>query len=212
MSTPKLRIGQSNRLSYETQAYADRLAESTGPLGYRLNPQSRYNCGQCLSVFGPRTSLMGNSVSTTVGHPVATSQRLVDVESILSNRNVKTSKARRDQVNPINVLDMPQQNLGQCSEFLNPMSSRLMYPVANYRDVAMNRFYNLTKNPQVNIFYDFAVNTKLEAKDNFDPDIPQPWPDNVGPYPLPCDNQNNVIRIPYDAYCNQPGGRCNRKP
>jgi hypothetical protein len=202
MEPSKLNIGHSSRLGYDTCAYADRLEESVGPLGYRLDPNWQENCNQCLSTLGPRSSYMGQGVSSAVGHPIATSQKLVDVESVLTNRNVKTTKCRRDGVNPINVTKFGVKHMRICNDYLNPLSSRLTYPAANYRDMAVNRFYNLDRNPQVNVFYDFSVNTKLEAKDNFIVDEPNLWPDFSQPKSVA--GRNYSIRYPYDAICNQP--------
>jgi hypothetical protein len=145
---------------------------------------------------------MGQGVSTVSGSSIATSQRLVDVESVLSNRNLKTTKCRKDQVNPINVTKYGVKHLRVCNDYLNPLSSRLTYPAANYRDLAVNRFYNLDRNPQVNIFYDFAVNTKLEAKDNFVVDVPTIWSDHSAPRTL--QGTNNQPRYVNNAICNQP--------
>ncbi len=103
MEPSRLNIGHSSRLGYDSCAYSDRLTESVGPLGYRLEPSWQENCNQCLSTLGPRSSYMGQGVSTAAGPSIATSQKLVDVESVLSNRNLKTTKCRKDQVNPINV-------------------------------------------------------------------------------------------------------------
>lgn len=165
-----MNIGHSSRLPYDDCAYEDRLLESTSPLLYDLNPNRIYSCSQCISPLGPRTQLMGNEVSTAIGHPVATAQYLTDVESILTNRNVPTSKCRNGEVNPINVNTKYQlQHLNTCGNYLDPMSSRLSFPVYNYREMSVNRFYNLPQNPQNigTIFWDDATNTKLEAKDNF---------------------------------------------
>jgi hypothetical protein len=203
MEPSKLNIGHSSRLGYDSCAYSDRLVESVGPLGYRLDPNWQENCNQCLSTLGPRSSYMGQGVSTSVGHPIATSQKLVDVESVLSNRNVKTTKCKRDGVNPINVTKFGVKHMRVCNDYLNPLSSRLTYPAANYRDMAVNRFYNLDRNPQLNIFYDWSVNTKLEAKDNFVVDVPHVWSDLSGPNPIP--GQNKPIKYPFDAFCHQPG-------
>lgn len=163
-----MNIGHSSRLIYDNCAYEDRLQESTSPLLYKLNPNQIYNCDSCLSTLGPRTSQnVGIGVSTSVGFPVATSQALVDVESILSNRNVPLNKCKSGEVNPIDVTKFPLVNARICNETLNPLSSRLSFPAYNYRDVAIDRFYNLPKNPQINIYWDTATNTKLESKDNF---------------------------------------------
>ncbi len=202
MEPSKLNIGHSSRLGYDSCAYADKLEVSVGPLGYRLDPNWQENCNQCLSTLGPRSSYMGQGVSSTVGFPIATSQKLVDVESVLTNRNVKTSKCKRDSVNPINVTKFGVKHSRICNDQLNPLSSRLTYPAANYRDLAINRFYNLDRNPQANVFYDFSVNTKLEAKDNFVVELPKLWNDFSSPKSIP--GINSSVKYPYDAMCNQP--------
>lgn len=169
----EVNFGHSSRLGYDTVAYADRLQESTDPLSYRLDYNKIHNEKQCLSVFGPRSSYMGSGVSTTVGHRVAPSQDLVDVESILTNRNVHLSKAKAGQVNPIDVTKFELQHARICDDTLNMASTRLTDPSKNYRGIAVNRFYDLPKNPQANIFYSFARNTTLEAKDNHRPNLPR---------------------------------------
>lgn len=202
MEPSKLNIGHSSRLGYDTCAYADRLTESVGPLGYRLDPNWQENCNQCLSTLGPRSSYMGQGVSTTVGNPIATSQKLVDIESVLTNRNVKTTKCKRDTVNPIDVTKFGVKHMRLCNDYLDPLSSRLTYPAANYRDMAVNRFYNLDRNPQTNIFYDFSINTKLESKDNFITSIPKFWIDASQPQTIA--GKNKLSKYSNDAICNQP--------
>jgi hypothetical protein len=39
--------------------------------------------------------------------------------------------------------------------------------------MSIDRFYDLPKNPQSVIFYDFAVNTRLEASDNLIQNVPE---------------------------------------
>jgi hypothetical protein len=160
--------GYSSRLIYDECAYIDRTKERTDPLLYRLNTNQIHSCDQCLSTLGPRPGYMGQGVSTTIGHPVATAQYLTDVESILSNRNVPTSKCKNGEMNPIDVTKFGVKHLRTCNSYLDPMSSRLTYPPFNIREAPINRFYNLPQNPQEPIFYDFASNTRLESKDNFE--------------------------------------------
>lgn len=159
--------GYSSKLIYDECAYQDRTQERTDPLLYRLNPHQMHNCDQCLSTLGPRSGFMGQGVSTTIGHPVATAQYLTDVESILSNRNVPKSKCKNGELNPVDVTKFGVKHLRTCTGFLDPMSSHLTYPPFNIREAPIDRFYDLPQNPQEPIFYDFAVNTKLESKDNF---------------------------------------------
>lgn len=162
-------FGHSSKLIYDECAYQDKLQERTDPLLYRISPHQIHSCDQCLSTLGPRASYMGNEVSTVADHPVATAQYLTDVESILTNRNLPRSKCKNGEMNPINVTKLPLKHLGKCNKYLDPMSSRLTYPPFNYREAPIDRFYNLPQNPQDlrTIFWDFASNTRLEAKDNY---------------------------------------------
>ena len=162
-----MNIGHSSKLMYDECAYKDRLQERTDPLLYRLNVNRIHNCNQCLSTLGPRPSVMGQGVSTTVGHPVATAQYLSDVESILTNRNVPKNKCKNGEMNPLDVTKFNLEHLNTCKGFLDPMSSRLTYPPFTFKETPMNRFYDLPQNPQEPIFYNFAVDTKLESRDNY---------------------------------------------
>lgn len=170
-----INFGHSSRLLYDKCAYNDFLSTSVGPMLYKLNPNQINNCQACLSVFGPRTSSGPNSygVSTAVGHVTAPSQKLVDVESILSNRNVIASKCKDGKVNDIDINRFHLQNARVCNDFLDPLATHLTHPPANYRGIAMDRFYDLDRLPQANIFYDYARNSRLEARDNYVEKIPR---------------------------------------
>jgi hypothetical protein len=168
-----MNIGHSSRIHYDKKYIKDEIFESTQPLMYRLDANNIHNCKACLSTLGPRSgAARGHGVSTLQGNKVATSQSLVDVESVLHNLNYPVSRDRDSQVNPINVTKMGVQHSRVCNDFLNPLSSRLSYPAYNYRELAINRFYDLPKDPQTNIFWNHEVNTTLEAKDNFNERIP----------------------------------------
>jgi hypothetical protein len=192
-------FGYSSRLPYDGCAYPDKLHESTGPVKYRLDENFVHNCNGCLSTFGPRSGFMGNGVSTTQGHLPASAQKEVDVESILKNLNVKQSKCKVGKVNHVDVTKFGLKNLPICNKYLDPLSSRLTYPAATYRDMAVNRFYDLPQDAQANIFYDFATNTRLEAKDNFMVQLPRPRTDNSLPVEIKGTNPPVVIRD--GAYC-----------
>ena len=160
-----MNIGYSSKLKYDGCYYGDSVLESTSPGTYRLEPYFNYNPKACLQTIGP----IGFGVNTTVENGPALSQQMVDVESILSNRNVPLSRCRKAQVNDIDVTKMKSNSYSDCSNVraLAPESTKLFYPAYNYKEAQLNRFFNLPKDPQENIFYDFAVNTVLEAKDNF---------------------------------------------
>ena len=63
----------SNRLMYDTCAYAKRIDESTGPLAYVLNPMKYENCQKCRHELG---LVGGTAVSHIKGN-------LVDLENDL---------------------------------------------------------------------------------------------------------------------------------
>lgn len=199
-----LNQGHSSRLGYDDQTYADKIFDGVGPGQYRLSPDQMYNCDNCFSSFGPRPSVRRGQepgIDANVDYPIATSQNLVDVESILSNRNVKQSKSRSAHLNFVDVTKFPLKHNRICNQFLDPLSSRLAYPSSNYRDMAVNRFYNTNQNLQLPIFWDFAVNTSLEAKDNFIERLPRPkkpsgLPDEILGVNPPC-------KIPCTSNCNR---------
>jgi hypothetical protein len=153
------------------------------PLSYQLNVDRIHNCGRCLHAggAGPRMSYMGFGNSTLTNGKYALFNDNIDVESILSNRNVKTSKCKTGHLNPVNLTQKKSVDYSSCSNIIDPEFSRLSAPSSNYRNMATNRFYNLLHNPQENIFYDFSRNTQLEAKDNWVPELPVPMADKALP-------------------------------
>jgi len=159
--------GHSSRLGYDRCFIDDDIAQSVSPLLYTLNTNRINNCDACLSVFGPRSGHNGYGVSSTVGHTTTPSQDLVDVESVLLNRNVVASKCRDGKVNDIDVTQFRLQHARTCNDFLDPVATHLTNPPQNYREMAINRFYDLPTPPQAVIYWDSAVNTQLESKDNF---------------------------------------------
>lgn len=166
-------IGHSSKMQYDRCYLPDRLEESVSPLLYRLNPNQISSCSKCLSVFGPRGSHNSYGDSTTVGpDSVAPAQDLVDVESILSNRNVLASRCKDGKVNDIDVTKFQLQHARICNDFLDPLATHLTNPPANYRGMSINRFEDLGANPQEVVFWNFAINTSLESKDNYRERVP----------------------------------------
>lgn len=176
-------IGHSSRLPYDNCAYPDQLKESTDPLSYRLNENYIHNCNRCLNTngAGPRTSGMGFGDSTLKKVGPAPFNDLIDVDSITSNRNVKISKCKRGKINPINLTKRKMHDYDLCGNYTHPEFTKLSHPPSNYRDISVNRFFNLHHDPQENIFYDMRHNSRLEAKDNWVPDIPEQWEEKSSP-------------------------------
>lgn len=176
-----MNIGNSSRLPYDTCFYPDNLSESVAPGDYRLQQYSTYNCDSCFAPFGVKLDIRGNGVSTSETVGPAMSQRLVDVESNLSNRGIPQSRCRTGRVNLTDPSKQKLNNRDNCNSSLSPEYSHHTSSPKNFRAAQINRFYNLIKNPQEPIFYDFAVNTTLEAKDNFKPQVPRFFDNNKFP-------------------------------
>ncbi len=197
-----MNIGHSSKLVYDDCAYHDKLKESVGHLLHQLDPTSIQNCQGCFTSVGPRSSYKGFGIdlyNKKYNAHSAESQNLVDLESILTNRNVPSSKCKNGKVNSINVLDYGLDSSPQCDNYLDPMSSRLMEPSKTYKSMSINRFLDLSRNPQAPIFWNFAINTSLEAKDTYTPKIPIPqnqhWVpiSKTGLDKYPCKIQKSVM-------------------
>ena len=193
-------FGHSSRLGYDQNTYDDYLSESVAPLLYQLDSNRINNCEACLSVFGPRSGHNGYGTSTTVGHRTAPSQDLVDVETILSNRNVIASKCKDGKVNDIDVTKFQLQHARICNDFLDPIATHLTNPPQNYREMAINRFSDLPTPAQSVIFYDFAVNTQLEAKDNYRERVPRLRPYDAT-LPSEIKGSKKICKYPYQSNC-----------
>lgn len=164
-----MNIGHSSKLQYDKCYYPESLSESVSPGDYRLQEYSTYNCNSCVAPIGVQFGFNGAGVGTAQKFSPAMAQKLVDVESNLSNRNLQQSRCRSGRVNLTDVSKLQLNELQNCNGNLSPEYSHFTSSPKGFKDVQINRFYNLKKNPQEPIFYDFAINTTLEAKDNFRP-------------------------------------------
>lgn len=169
--------GYSSNLAYDPSFIHDDIEQSTAPLMSILDPNRVKNCNQCLSLNGPRASHNGWGDSIPIPNPSITpAQDLIDIDSIMSNRNVKQDRSKKGHVNMVDVFKFKTYDAKLCDRGLDPLNSTLTYPKQLYREMSINRFYDLNINPQVNIYYDWAVNSQLEAKDNYD----YPYPYFIG--------------------------------
>ena len=181
-------FGSSTKLQYDRDFLKDDIEQSSAPLLSVLDPNRVKSNSQCLSTLGPRAGHNGYGDNIPIEKSGLTpAQDLVDIDSIMSNRNVKQSRAKSGNVNPINVFDFKTYDCKECDKFLDPLDTIETFPKQLYREMAINRFYDLHINPQANIFYDWAVNTQLEAKDNYS---------NPYPYSLSNTNTNTVQGSP----------------
>lgn len=167
-------VGHFSNPKYDTCAYPEDLYQSTAPYEYVMNPDRIHNCRGGLTTFGPRSSYLGAGVSAPEGDVIAAAQQYVDIDSVASNRNVPLSRCKRGKVNPVDITRIKTVDVQILDDYLDAQPTRLSDPPMFYRGAPINRFYDLNKDPQANIFYDWSVNTSLEARDNFVPDLPVP--------------------------------------
>jgi hypothetical protein len=194
-------FGLSTKLQYDPCFITDDTEQSTQPLLSILDPNRVKNNEQCLSTLGPRAGHNGYGDNIPIENPGLTpAQELVDIDSIMSNRNVKQSRCKNGNVNPIDVFKFKTYDSKECNSFLNPLETINSDPKQNYREISINRFYDLNINPQVNIYYDGAVNTQLEAKDNYA---------NPYPYFLTGNSSNAVQGNPVNEYVDVYDNRTN---
>jgi len=190
-----MNLGHSSKLQYDQCYYPDHLSESVSQGDYRLQEYSTYNCNSCMAPVGVNFGLRGSGVSSQERFGSAMSQKLVDVESNLSNRGLPQSRCRAGRVNITDPSKNKNIHLDECNKTLSPEYSHITYTPKNLRDVSINRFYNLKKNPQQPIFYDFAINTTLEAKDNYIPIGPRVLEQRTA-FP-----QEDCKKSPYSLVC-----------
>ena len=160
-----------NRLDYDTCAYKQELAESSGPGDYQLTTPF-ISCEDCFNK-DPQIILQrsGNSVSTKLS--------MVDVNSELMNINRKLSNCSKDGFIPKFNKDGMIDNSIETTDFKNctmPLTenTRLSNPSCNLRGTGWNRWEWLCQDPQERVLipFDNNVSNRLLFKDNHRPLIP----------------------------------------
>lgn len=196
------RFGYSSRLGYDDKYNEQEVVQSTSPMQYRLDTNQSYNNNQCFnsSGNGARIDYRGNGISLPMKTCANSSQapEVVDIESILTNRNMKLSKLSKNGANKIDVTKVKLNNLPECNDYTNSSASRLTNPPQTYREIGINRFVNLVTNPQLPLFWDFAVSSRLEATDNYHGEIPESW---VADASLPNINSPFPAQSCSTSYC-----------
>jgi len=169
-----MQSGHFSRTPYDNSVYDEDVYQSTSPYEYVMNTDRIHNTNGCLNQYGPISSIMGAGTSSPTGDVIAASQANIDIDSIMSNRNVSLSKAKMGKVNPVDVQKIQTKKSPICAPGVNSAHSRITDPVMFYRGAPINRFFDLLTDPQANIYYNESINTRLEAKDNYVPDIETP--------------------------------------
>lgn len=188
-SAGNIMSGYNSRQIYDTNYLNEQVSDSIKPMQRMMDDSKFYNCNSCFSVNGPRASTgpssVGNSTITPRKGQKPSRQSFIELESILQNRNMKSTKLKNGKVNKMNINKINVQSPPLCSNLLSPISTLQTDPRYAFREISVNRFIDLPRNPQEHIYWDVARNTKLEAIDCYVPQIPVMLPDNVQPVPLP---------------------------
>ena len=160
-----------NRLDYDTCAYKQELAESSGVGDYQLTTPL-ISCEDCFNK-DPQIILQrsGNSVAKKIP--------MVDVNSELMNINRKLSNCSKDGFIPKFNKDGMIDNSIETTDFKNcnmPLTenTRLSNPSCNLRGTGWNRWEWLCQDPQerVELPFDNNVSNRILFKDNHRPLIP----------------------------------------
>lgn len=161
----------STRKSSEKSAYLDQLKQSTDITSFTLDSNRYEHPYRCLSNKDPRHKNGGY-----LWKP----EDLVNIDSILSNRvepNTKSIGKLRDYYIDVKKLSEINHNTyfpRECDNYLVSSESRFTDPAQQYREKGFDVFYPLIRDPQCNIFWDTSINSRLYARDNILPKLPNP--------------------------------------
>ncbi|BCS83083.1 hypothetical protein QLL95_gp1040 [Cotonvirus japonicus] len=149
--------GKFTNMRYDGEAYGDEIKRSTNPLMYKLDNNFTTNCKPCFAPQGPRG---GHDNSIAIGNQI-------DVDSILRGINKVNTKSNYRQI-PESLDQFNTYTPRDCSSRLEPHSSRYSHPTYDVKGLTVPdmRFGYPLHDPQCQIFEDFGVNTRLQAKDN----------------------------------------------
>lgn len=149
--------GKFTNLKYDKEAYNEEISRSTNPMLYKLDPNYAVNCNPCFAPYGPRG---GHDNTIAIGQQI-------DVDSIMKGITKTNSKSNYQQI-PEQLDQFLTFTPGECSDALETQYSRYSHPSFDIKGLNVKdmRFGYPLHDPQCQIFENFEVNTRLQAKDN----------------------------------------------
>lgn len=149
--------GKFTNLRYDPEAYNEEVSRSTDPLMYRLDANYAINCTPCFAPYGPRG---GHDNADAVGQQI-------DVDSILRGISKTNSKSNNKQL-PDTLTNFKTYAPPECSNALETQYSRYSHPSFDVKGLNVEdlRLGYPLHDPQCQIFENFEVNTRLQAKDD----------------------------------------------
>lgn len=136
--------GNFTKPLYDKCAYEKKVRESVDPANYRLDPNYSTNCNQCWSPYGmPYDGIVGTS--------------LVDIDSMLRGMCPSVTPSFKSDI-----------SASSCPKNFDTEYSRISDPNYATRGCVVDqpRLDFPLFDPQCQIFENFHVNTRLQAKDN----------------------------------------------
>jgi hypothetical protein len=183
--------GNFTHMMYDNDAYNEELGRSTKPLSYKLDPHYSVNCSPCFTPHGPR----GGHDNAAVNN-----NNIIDVDSILKGLGKVSSNSNQSQV-PISLAQYQLQVPSECPNMLETQYSRYSHPTFDIRGLNtkdMRLGYPL-HDPQCQIFENFQVNTRLQAKDNHKKIWQVPMSQTAS---LPVERLNRVKKCKISVDCH----------
>lgn len=149
--------GKFTNLRYDQEAYNEEINRSTCPLMYKLDPNYAVNCKPCFAENGPRG---GHDNAVVAGQQI-------DVDSTLRGINRLNSRANRLQT-PKSLDQYSTIMPSNCHNSIESEHTRFTHPSYDIRGMNVRdmRFGYPLHDPQCQIFENFGVNTRLQAKDD----------------------------------------------
>ena len=206
--------GQFTGLIYDNDVTNQRVKQSTGSLNYRLDPLAVNNCYPCYEPRGLPGSGNNYRVSDIIDTDTFLRQNNGNKYRSFTSYNPRNNSC--DDLIPPEAFDSFDSNyervqpkprhmgLRDCpTDALESVSTRLMDPAFNIKGMGPKdmRFEYPLHDPQCNIFEDFQINTRLEAKDNHR----AKWPKMIDQTPFfPVERKNRYKNCTVMVNCEQP--------
>jgi hypothetical protein len=142
-----------------------RVKESHRPGQYALNTIAQSNCGNCMNPYGSVPNAYWNN---------SLNRNIVDAESVLLQHSYPTIGCGRDRIYLLNTNERNVDLKPFCNKFLIPEDTLLSFPKDYYRELQIDRFYDLQRPQESFVHFDFSQNTRQISKDTFIQRMPTP--------------------------------------
>lgn len=159
-----------------------RNIQSDAPYRYQVYMGQQKNCHRCMPTFG--------GVPTGQWFDSRDLKR-VDIESVLKNQSYPHIGCGRDNYRGLNIYRENKDLDNYCGKWLTPMDTLMSHPKEYYKELQIDRFYDFSgMRPNENyLTWDFATDSRLQAKDGFVQRYPTPISVNMS---LPSSQRSSM--------------------